>query len=862
MVGHHTAVGTGLTVDAIVDNIPQLHHHHAQHHHGLHQYTTTSNITEAVLMENNLDNLYPALVQCFGIILLGFIAGKFSIISDVEAKGLGTFIGTFSLPALIFVSMCQLDFNIVNWVFLASITLAKSIIFFAVLFVSLFLHKPLDPSRSALYAIFCTQSNDFALGFPILQAIYGTKHPDYPMYLYLLAPVSLAFLNPIGFILMEIGKFRDSSSGDLSKIKIIIKVTQAIFKNPILMMTVLGIIGNLVFHSQMPDIIHNFMQTLGSAFSASALFLLGLRMVSSGSGQNSSSRSINKTSLMVPFVLITMKSLVLPIITREIVYQFNAGKDVNETIDLSNYAFLYGTIPTAPSVFVYATNYNMMPDMIASTITASTFIAAPLMFVTAKLLTLMNMDPADYIPQLDVFLLDVSVVGILAAGWVVFVLIVTGKVVNFPHRITFLLTIFQGIGCLGAALWSLLDCRHGWRLYLQFIVFGYGVFGARVCTCVLAVTILMLQTRGVCAVTKHRHLLLVVCTVIPAIMVLGLTVKVAVETPEHGDKQDPNFQYGETQTVTALVTLMISLTVTLLCMILGHRYQLPPHSRDSLHCPDGGDESSETDGLLSDEGNVIQETSVEIEDLMLGGDNNGNDGSRGCGNGGRYRCDSEHRKYCSGLIRRYEVPPAEEALSPESILQTSEDSDDYQLLRHNILLLLLCISMFVGAALCIWTLVMDQFTGIYLELVFLDGFLNLGQSIFTLALFGVNAKGIVVKVKYYVRKLLYGREQIMLPPWEDLDQTTRAVSTMFIKHHMESCMSQVLHDLTVNMRLHRAVVTGQELVTWLQERGLVLSRQDGEVFGRHLLRGRVLRHVDNHLDFYDDRYVYTFQPVD
>merc|ERR1719270_3327627 len=265
-------------------------------------------------MENNLDNLYPALVQCFGIILLGFIAGKFSIISDVEAKGLGTFIGTFSLPALIFVSMCQLDFNIVNWVFLASITLAKSIIFFAVLFVSLFLHKPLDPSRSALYAIFCTQSNDFALGFPILQAIYGTKHPDYPMYLYLLAPVSLAFLNPIGFILMEIGKFRDSSSGDLSKIKIIIKVTQAIFKNPILMMTVLGIIGNLVFHSQMPDIIHNFMQTLGSAFSASALFMLGLRMV----GQKSADSKL-KTSLITPFVLVTMKSLVMPIIAREIV---------------------------------------------------------------------------------------------------------------------------------------------------------------------------------------------------------------------------------------------------------------------------------------------------------------------------------------------------------------------------------------------------------------------------------------------------------------------------------------------------------------------------------------------------------------
>jgi len=851
MVAHQTAIGTGVTVDAVIGHS----HHLALHHHGLQHYTNN----DTGQTETNLDNLYPALVQCFGIILLGFIAGKFSIISDVEAKGLGTFIGTFSLPALIFVSMCQLDFSIVNWTFLASITIAKSLIFFVVLFVGLFLHQPMDPSRSALFAIFCTQSNDFALGYPVLEAIYGSKHPEYPMYMYLLAPVSLAFLNPIGFVLMEIGKMRQSSV-QLSKIKLIFKVLQAIFKNPIIMMTVLGIVGNQLFHSQMPDIIHNFMQTLGSAFSASALFLLGLRMVRNSSSQSSSTV---KTSFIVPFILITIKSLVLPIISREIVSQLDAGKDVNETIDLSNYAFLYGTIPTAPSVFVYATNYDLIPDVVANTITASTFIAAPLMFVTAKLLTLMNMDPGDYIEQLDVFLLDISVIGVIAAGWVVFVFIVSGKVLNMPHRITCILAVFQGLACIGAALWSLLDCRHGWRLYIQFILFGMGVFGSRVCTCVLAIAILILQTRGVCSVIKHRHVLSTACILVPTIIVVGLTINVAVETPEHGDKTDPNFQYGKTQAVTALVTLIISLAVTLSAMMLGQRYQLPTITRDETRvfpCPDTSDDSEESEGLLS--GDNTQETSVEIEDLMLGGENN-NDGS-GCvvGRGqGRYRCDSEHRKYCSGLIQRYEVPPAEEALSPESILNTSEDIDDYQLIRHQLLLLLLSISMFVGAALCIWTLVMDEFTGIYLELVFLDGFLNLGQSIFTLALFGVNAKGIVVKVRYYTRKLLYGREQILLPAWEDLEQTTRTVSTMFIKHHVDTCMSQVLTDVTLNMRQYRGVVSGQNLISWLLERGLVLSRQDGESFGRHLLRGRVIRHVDNHLDFYDDKYLYTFQPV-
>merc|ERR1711892_1181034 len=325
----------------------------------------------------------------------------------------------------------------------------------------------------------------------------------------------------------------------MSRSRIAIKAVQGIVKNPIIMMTFLGIIGNLVFHGSMPDIIHNFMQTLGSAFSASALFLLGLRMV----GQNSGG-TVVKTSLITPFILVTMKSLVMPIIAREIVSQFDAGKDANETLDLSNYAFLYGTIPTAPSVFVYASNYGVLPDMIASTITASTFIAAPLMFVTAKLLTLMNMNPGDHIDQLDIFLLDVSLVGLIAAIWVIFVLLMTGRARQLPHTITLCLALSQGTACLGAVLWSLMDCRHGWRLYLQFMVFGFGVFASRVTTAVLAIPLLLLQTKGICTVLKYRHFLLGISVGVPAIIVMALTLNVALGTPSPDHKADPNFQYG------------------------------------------------------------------------------------------------------------------------------------------------------------------------------------------------------------------------------------------------------------------------------------------------------------------------------
>ena len=135
-------------------------------------------------------------------------------------------------------------------------------------------------------------------------------------------------------------------------------------------MTVFGMFANKLFHGSIPNFIHDFMHTLGSAFSASASFLIGLRMVPSiGSFLNS------QKSFITPMILITYKCLVMPIVAREFVSQLDPGKTANDTLDLSNYAFLYGTIPTAPSVFVYAVNYDILPNMIANTITASTFIA-------------------------------------------------------------------------------------------------------------------------------------------------------------------------------------------------------------------------------------------------------------------------------------------------------------------------------------------------------------------------------------------------------------------------------------------------------------------------------------------------------
>lgn len=225
--------------------------------------------------------------------------------------------GTFALPSLIFTSLVQLDWSTVNWLFLLAILIAKAICFFGVGAVSLLMTRPLNYGRAGILAIFCTQSNDFAIGAPIVAALYHTAHPEYGAYLYLLAPVSLAILNPIGYIFLELSSVKKStkkqddgpSSSEQqqidqlagpSKRQLIVAALKSIVMNPILFMTVFGVIGGFLLTDGLPTLVAGVLKVFGNAFSATALFSLGLRMVDS-------TKHFRGPQLLTPIVLILMK---------------------------------------------------------------------------------------------------------------------------------------------------------------------------------------------------------------------------------------------------------------------------------------------------------------------------------------------------------------------------------------------------------------------------------------------------------------------------------------------------------------------------------------------------------------------------
>lgn len=57
-------------------------------------------------------------------------------------------------------------------------------------------------------------------------------------------------------------------------------------------------------------------------------------------------------------------SLVLPLVSRQTVNIMQSGHNLTDTMELSTFAFLYGTFPAAPGAFVIAAHYNINVNLV------------------------------------------------------------------------------------------------------------------------------------------------------------------------------------------------------------------------------------------------------------------------------------------------------------------------------------------------------------------------------------------------------------------------------------------------------------------------------------------------------------------
>lgn len=154
-------------------------------------------------------------------------------------------------------------------------------------------NSPFRLANAGVNALFATQSNDFAvharkflptpqLGVPLLKAL-----PNLPttQYLFLIAPVQLVLINPIGYVMMDLSSIKqpsiqaDSSTSPPPPLVVrLLKTVVRVLISPVVLMSALGVVANFALRRTLPLPVEATLTTLGQSFSALALFNLGLSL--------------------------------------------------------------------------------------------------------------------------------------------------------------------------------------------------------------------------------------------------------------------------------------------------------------------------------------------------------------------------------------------------------------------------------------------------------------------------------------------------------------------------------------------------------------------------------------------------------
>uniref|UniRef100_A0AAX7TGP6 DEP domain-containing protein n=1 Tax=Astatotilapia calliptera TaxID=8154 RepID=A0AAX7TGP6_ASTCA len=758
----------------------------------------------------SIDRLFPALLECFGIILCGYIAGRANIITSTQAKGLGSFVSKFALPALLFKNMVLLDFGNVIWPFLWSILIAKVCVFFLVCILTLIVASPVSRySKAGLFSIFATQSNDFALGYPIVEALYQSTYPEYLQYIYLVAPVSLMFLNPIGFALCEIQKWKDQGNHQQSKVVIVGVVVLQVIKNPIVFMVVIGIIAHFVLHQTIPVFMAQFVDGLANSFGGAALFYLGLSMV----GQLG---KLTKSTVVTLILLTTAKLLLMPLICKDMVDLLDKRNTsaLNHS-SLSDYAFLYGVFPTAPSVAIYAVYYNAELEVVTAGMVISTFLSAPIMYVSAWLLTIRWTDPQRLMNSLQNVSFNISIVSLVALVWTIAVMFLSKKFKRLPHLFTVNLFFAQVLTCIGMILWNFVVKENNFiGQVLTFTLLCTSLYSTFIWPGLIALSLVLLKSEDL---KVSPGMLVIAGWGIPALITAVLLIC--------GEKMfgviDAAFFYGRAQVIIPGEVIFLFSAMKLQIM----KYNL---YTIWIH-------------------NSLQQGSW----LMLRKE--------------LYEHQTEYSCNLSGLIISLFVslPPSGQCESrcesTDCLLVQVEELQqvaDRQVARHVLMCLLLTVSLLANLSSCVWLLFNHNPGRLYLELLFFCAVVNYGQGLLSFALFGLDKHLILLPFKKRLYSLWYGKQEEQ--PQSDLPEEIRMTCTQFTKYHKQQCF----HDIVKKRRCGKKTMVdcflGCELVEWLLQVGLAQDRGEAVLYGTRLQEGGVLQHIKQEYSFQDSPLYYRF----
>lgn len=328
-----------------------------------------------------LGPLLSALAHTLMFIGFGAVLRSWRVLDDAELGGLSKFCAWLSLPCALFASVVDLHWSDVDWTLLLGIFVSKAIVFAGVSAVGL-LHSrtPEAVARAGLFSILVTKSNDIAFALPIVAAIFP---PAYVQLVYLFVPLQLAIINPIGLAMMEWGcaaRAKEGAGKDGGgRLLVVILST---LTSPVMLAVGAGLVVNLTLRGRLPQPVAEFIEIGAQAYTATALLIVGAGLsVCSGGGGAAEQRPIDGVSALVGASLVFVKVFVASLVMYHVV-----GAMTGYDSDAVSFALVYGCMPPAPTVFVWARQYGVAELMVSRLLIVSLLVSAAFIVVTGLMM--------------------------------------------------------------------------------------------------------------------------------------------------------------------------------------------------------------------------------------------------------------------------------------------------------------------------------------------------------------------------------------------------------------------------------------------------------------------------------------------
>lgn len=290
--------------------------------------------------------LSEAIIPIFSLIALGWVARRFSLISDRSTSILNSFAFYFALPALFFTSIYMMNFKVflntgLLFAVIIPILLSASLAF---IYASVFRK---DGKTKAAYVLGSFLGNNAYLAIPFISLSFGTAYEP------ITALIGAVYFS-VGMVLnlFVLEYYSSKKKPRLGRVLLhVIRVP-----------TIWGIVAGVAFSFivtyygvRMPLFAANTLSLIAAPASAIALFALGTFMYRK-----------SKIDLKEVLTLCTFKNILLPVATFLLIGFFMpAGID-------SKIVILQATMPMAVTNFVLAERYNVRRELISNAIVVST----------------------------------------------------------------------------------------------------------------------------------------------------------------------------------------------------------------------------------------------------------------------------------------------------------------------------------------------------------------------------------------------------------------------------------------------------------------------------------------------------------